>query len=261
MDSNFLKVISKESDECKVCASQSRLFDVVDFHGNVDVDPNAKFRKEIFPVSGIPIYFFKCSSCGLIYTRAFDGFSDRDFKDIVYNQEWETHFLGDPKLRGQQMAALFSLLFPAKKSISGLDYGGGSGHLCVALKEIGYEFKHYDPHYGCSLKPLERSNLIVCIEVFEHVADVGALITDLDQLCALNGGIFFTTVISDHIQRCQGWGYCIPRSGHIIFFSQNSLMHLFSTKNFNYSFLGEFRGYCCHFAWRGNIPYLEPKKD
>jgi hypothetical protein len=51
MNSNFLKVISKESDECKVCASESRLFDVVDFHGNVDVDPNAKKRKEIFPIS------------------------------------------------------------------------------------------------------------------------------------------------------------------------------------------------------------------
>jgi len=108
--------------------------------------------------------------------------------------------------------------------------------------------------------PVERFNLIVCIEVFEHVADVGALMADLDQLCAMNGGVLFTTVIADAVQRCQGWAYCIPRSGHIIFYSQDSLMHLFSTKNFNYSFLGEFRGYCCHFAWRGNVPYLEPKK-
>jgi len=259
MNTDLLKAISKDRDECRICASQSRLFDLVDFHGNVDVDPNGKYRKEIFPLSGIPIYFFKCTNCGLIYTRMFDGFSDQDFRELIYNQEWEAHFLGDPMLRGQQVASIFSLLFTEKNYISGLDYGGGSGHLSDALNQMGYAFEYYDPHYGEPNKPRENFNLITCIEVFEHVADVGALVDDLDRMCSGDGGVFFTTAVSDHLERCQGWIYCVPRSGHITFFSQKSLGHLFSSRRFSYTYLGVIRGYACHFAWRGDIPYLARK--
>jgi hypothetical protein len=55
MNSNFIRVVNSPCDRCKVCGSESLLFDVVDFHGNVDLDPNAQQRKTVFPISGIPM--------------------------------------------------------------------------------------------------------------------------------------------------------------------------------------------------------------
>lgn len=257
MNSNFLRVISRTYDKCKVCDSESKLFDVVDFHGNVDLDPERTDRKEIFPVSGIPIYFFKCLNCGLIYTRALDGFNAQDFKEYVYNSDWELHLLGDQSLRNQQVIAVLCKLFPGKQHVSGLDFGGGSGSLAGAIREKGYVFDNYDPHFGNARKPSGRFNLITCIEVFEHVSDTAALINDLDQMCSRNGGVFFSTVVSDHIDRCQGWGYCVPRSGHITFFTKRSLHKLFAAKKFTYTYLGTIEGLMWHYAGRGIIPYVD----
>jgi hypothetical protein len=260
MNSNFLRVISKTNDECKVCSSESRLFDVVDFHGNMDLDPAYKYRKDIFPLTGIPIYFWKCSGCGLLYTRAFDGFGPRDLKEVIYNQAWQDHFLGDPAPRAQRFAEILSQLFRSTKGISGLDYGGGESFLSAALRDRGYAFESYDPFFGHSPKPLEKFNLVTCIEVFEHVAHVDALVHDLDQLCSADAGVLFTTYAADRVGCCQGWAYCVPRSGHITFFSQKSLELLFAKINFRYNFLGVIQGFSCHFAWRGTLPYLQGRQ-
>ena len=40
MNSSFIRVVNSVTDRCKVCTSDSRLFDVVDLHGNIDLDPN-----------------------------------------------------------------------------------------------------------------------------------------------------------------------------------------------------------------------------
>jgi ferredoxin len=88
MNAHFMRVVDSLCDPCKLCGAEAILFDGVDFHGNVDLDPNAPQRKTVFPISGIPIYYWKCGGCGLVYTRAFDAFGAADFKKIVYDQSW-----------------------------------------------------------------------------------------------------------------------------------------------------------------------------
>ena len=258
MNSNFLRVVGNNTDSCKVCSAESQLFDVVDFHGNIDLDPLYTERRDKFPLSGIPIYYFKCSHCGLIYTRAMDTFSSEDFSERIYNRQWQEHLLGDPVQRSHEVTSLCSKLFPGKSFIRGLDYGGGGGDLSNLLILDGYAFENYDPFFDGSWKPANEYNLITCIEVFEHVADVQALMDDLDLFCSSDGGVFFTTVLCDGLERCQGWNYCVPRSGHITFFTNESLRILFASRHLNYFRLGVIGGYHCHFAARGDIPYFGP---
>jgi SAM-dependent methyltransferase len=256
MNSNFIRVVNLPHDRCKVCSADSLLFDVVDFHGNVDLDPNMPQRKTVFPVSGIPIYYWKCSSCGLVYTRALDAFDATDFKEMVYDQSWRDHLLGDARDRANQIADAVMELFRPGAGTSGLDYGGGEGHLSDALNRRGFPFTSYDPFCGSGRKPDRTFDLITCIEVFEHVSDVAALLRDIDQLCADNGGVFFSTALCDGLPRCQGWAYCVPRSGHITFFTQLSLQRAFAGIRLSYRYLGISRGHACHFAWRGRPAFL-----
>ena len=257
MNSNFIRVVNSPCDRCKVCGSETLLFDVVDFHGNVDLDPNAQQRKTVFPISGIPIYYWKCGSCGLVYTRAFDAFRAADLKEIVYDQSWRDHLLGDAQKRGDQIADIVTELFRAGPEVPGLDYGGGDGYLSSALNCRGFQFASYDPFYGNGTPPDCKFALITCIEVFEHVSDVGRLLGDLDQLCACNGGVFFTTALCDGLERCQGWSYCVPRSGHITFFTRMSLQRAFAEIHLNYTYIGTIRGHGCHFAWRGQPAFMK----
>lgn len=256
MNADLLQAVTPLTDACKVCAAQSRLFDVVDFHGNMDLDPQRPERAKVFPLTGIPIYYYQCGRCGLVYTRALDHFSDTDFKQRIYDALWMQHFLGDPDERARQVASVCSLLFKGQAQVRGLDYGGGGGHLCAALKKAGYDFDSFDPHYGRTSKPDKKYNLITCIEVFEHITDIPALMDDLDQLCAPNGGVFFSTALVEATRKLQGWAYCIPRCGHITFFSRQSLKTLFANHNFEYQYLGMVHGMASHFAGRGHIPYL-----
>ncbi len=256
MNSSFLPVVNSVTDRCKVCTSVSRLFDVVDFHGNIDLDPAWPNRKSIFPVSGIPIYYWKCGACGLVYTRAFDGFRPDDFREVIYDQSWRDHLLGDARQRANHIADIVRELFLPGSGSAGLDYGGGDGQLRDALNGRGFQFGSYDPFCGNDTRPNRTFNLITCIEVFEHVCDVGNLMRDLDQLCAEDGGVFFTTRLCEDVKRCQGWAYCLPRSGHITFFTRMSLQHAFAALRLNYTRLGFMQGQDCHFAWRGQPAFI-----
>jgi hypothetical protein len=259
MNSNFIRVVNSSQDRCKVCNSESRLFDVVDFHGNIDLDPTRPHRKSIFPVSGIPVYFWKCGACGLVYTRAFDGFEADDFRELVYDQSWRDHLLGDARQRANQVAEIVMELFVPGSGTTGLDYGGGDGHLSDELNGRGFQFASYDPFCGNDTRPSRTFNLITCIEVFEHICDVEHLMRDLDQLCAGDGGVFFTTALCDQVGRCQGWAYCLPRSGHITFFTQKSLKRAFAAIHLSYTHLGVIQGQDCHFAWRGQSAFIRTR--
>lgn len=259
MNSSFIRVVNSVTDRCKVCASDSRLFDVVDLHGNIDLDPTRPHRKSIFPVSGIPVYYWKCGACGLVYTRAFDGFTPDDFRELVYDQSWRDHLLGDARQRANQIADIVMELFLPGSGTAGLDYGGGDGHLRDALNGRGFQFTSYDPFCGNAAWPNRTFNLITCIEVFEHICDVDRLMRDLNQLCAQDGGVFFTTRLCEDVRRCQGWDYCLPRSGHITFFTQMSLKRAFSAIHLSYTHLGVIQSHGCHFAWRGQSAFIRKR--
>src|SRR5438067_794726 len=66
---------------CKACGAPTFLFGVVDFSRSTRT---GLARADV--VVGVPIYYRRCGACGLIFTDAFDGWSDADFLTHIYNE-------------------------------------------------------------------------------------------------------------------------------------------------------------------------------
>src|SRR5260370_33569594 len=132
-----IQAICPQNVSCKCCSATASLYGVVDFHKNCEI-----LRQRVLHPSGIPIYYYRCPECQLIFTTAFDHFSTQDFNEYIYNSEY---ILVDPdyrevrpKANATWVAKLFSGVRPARI----LDYGGGNGYLADLLRAAG--FPHVD---------------------------------------------------------------------------------------------------------------------
>jgi SAM-dependent methyltransferase len=161
------------------------------------------------------------------------------FKNKIYNDQYP---LVDPEyldIRPKQNFAKLSAFFgDFSDSFSHLDYGGGNGLMTKLLCDSGWRSTSYDPfnEKNIDVDQLGRYDLITAFEVFEHVADIKALMLDLQRLLSANGVILFSTALSDgnipDDQRLTWW-YASPRNGHISLFSKKSLLSLSKRNRFN----------------------------
>ena len=85
-----LQAIGTQETPCKCCGAPACLYGVVDFHTNCEIH-----RRKVLDLSGIPIYYHRCTVCQFIFTTAFDHFTKEDFRRYIYNQEY---LLVDPDL-------------------------------------------------------------------------------------------------------------------------------------------------------------------
>src|ERR1700735_5377995 len=68
---------------CKVCGCPSPLFGVVDFHKSC---VEAQGRR--LSLSGIPVYYRRCTTCRFVFTDAFDTWSQEPFLEHIYNRDY-----------------------------------------------------------------------------------------------------------------------------------------------------------------------------
>ena len=102
-----LKPVAEAQAICKCCGATAWLCGVVDFHKNCEVQ-----RRHPLPISGIPIYYHRCPTCGFIFTTAFDHFTHEDFARHIYNGDY---IFVDPDYQDERPrgnAGLISNLFP-----------------------------------------------------------------------------------------------------------------------------------------------------
>lgn len=235
---------------CPVCDSASTAFDVVDFNKSCE-----EMRGKFLPLSGIPIYYYRCSACQFCFAPEFSSWQTEDYANHIYNEDY---ILVDPEyvdIRPQANAqGMISMLGAQKGQFRHLDYGGGSGLMSKLLRQEGWNSSSYDPFVNDDIDPasLGQFDLITAYEVFEHVPDVRPLIQRLSNLLAPQGIILFSTMTSDESivpgQRLSWW-YAAPRNGHISLFSKRSLVLLGEREHFKFgSFSSGFHAY-----WR-NIP-------
>jgi hypothetical protein len=235
---------------CKVCGSLSYLFDVVDFN---------KFcnQRDYYSdgLSGVPVYYRKCESCGLVFTTVFDALEKVAFAQHIYNDRYVIYDPDYMQVRPRQNAEfLANFLQPIKYFVKGLDYGGGNGLTASLLVNEGWNFSSCDPitNHVSPSEDFGNFNVITAIEVFEHIPFPKVGMEDLLSYAATDCLLIVGTLTSDN-QMTDGrlnWWYAGPRNGHITLHSQNSLRVLFARYGFSYCA----RSSSLHIGIRGEPP-------
>jgi len=229
---------------CKCCGAPAPWFGAAAF-----VRSTAELGAAAAPVDA-PIAYYRCGACGFLFSDFLDGWPAERLAREIYNDDYihvDPEFAGE---RPKRTAALIEGLFSAQKqSLRVLDYGGGDGGLARLLRDRGFADVHStDPYHGDAAPVAGRFDLVVCVEVFEHLVEPGAVLAAADGLLKEQGLLIFSTKLQPYdIGRCgTGWWYLAPRNGHISLHSRGSLETL--TRRHGYSF-GSFN-VGVHMAWR-----------
>ncbi len=236
-----------QATECKCCGGVSLMVCVVDFNKHCN-----ESTMERTPLRGVPVYYHLCKSCGFIFTRFFDNWTDSDFVKYVYNSQYD---LVDPSLNeirpvnnAKRIAGSFGSF---AERISILDWGGGSGKFAEELKRHKFSrVDSCDPFHDCdSQQAADRYDIITSFEVAEHLIDPTQLPRASDLLLKESGAVIYSTLlIPDDIRGKEGsWWYLSPRNGHVSLHSKESLSILW--KRFGYSTIHFDDGYT-HMAFK-----------
>lgn len=222
-----MKLHTTSSPHCKICDTEADIYGVTDF--NVSCYGNNVHRYN-YPLSGHAVYYYKCKNCGLIYSHAFDKWSDADYSRYIYNDEYIKH---DPNFICKRSLHNFNLLRNAFKNLQNfrmLDFGCGDGQLVQLLQEYGTDVVGWDPFNNSAPIPNEKYEFITSFEVMEHTPTPVKTMEMIDSLLEQNNGkYFFSTLTNDfHLNKLMNFWYIAPRNGHITIYSNKSLDILFS---------------------------------
>jgi Methyltransferase domain len=236
---------------CKICGGTAHRFDIVDFEKFVSHTPYTR------PMSGVPVLYRKCQSCGFIFTSFFDTFTPAQWGEHVYNDEYKVVDGEFESIRPAYDAkAVRSYLGDLKAGAIGLDFGGGNGRTASLLRAAGWKFDCYDPFGLDDLKAerIGRYNLCTAFEVFEHLPEPSKTLAMVLEHTAPGPLLFMvgTALTDGHVTEANrlNWFYAGPRNGHISLFSRKALQLLAEQHGLELTSVAQ----CMHFMSRGHDP-------
>lgn len=223
-----LRPVDLRPTPCKVCGAAAPLFGVQDFNRSCE-----ELRGRFLPLAGVPVYYRRCAGCGLLFSDAFDDWTDAEFSTHVYNDGYAAV---DPDFEAKRPVGNAGLIARTFKDFAGaldvLDYGGGNGRLATELGRAGFRSaRTYDRfHPAHRERPTGRYAMVTCFETIEHMPDPKAGAADLASFLADEGLLVLSTLVQpdDIGQQRMNWWYAGPRNGHITLFTHQALARLFA---------------------------------
>jgi len=168
------------------------------------------------------VAYFQCPRCELIFTERPHWLGEAYSHAISQ--------LDTGAVERNQLCARMTLLLAVTLGLApeatALDYGGGHGVFVRMMRDLGMDFRWFDPHgenlfaRGFEGDPARHHALVTAFEVLEHFADVAA---DLDRLFAGRPDVLFVgTELHDGYR--PGWWYFMLESGqHVCFYSARTM--------------------------------------
>jgi len=224
--------MSADALSCKCCGKLAKPIGTVDFNKSC-IDCTGE---KPFPPSGEEVPYWMCSACGFVFSNYMDKWSHEQFTERIYNTDYVR---ADPPLPGRlevplrdtpsyQKGRYIAAFFPnAQRELRILDYGAGGnpGPTGCALAEAGFTVVSYDPFRAQTALPEGRFDLIVAIEVFEHVTDLRRLGSFMQERLARDGLLWIQTLLHPFppLQNVLDSWYIAPRNGHVSIFTLHAL--------------------------------------
>jgi len=223
-----LKTVVAAPTPCPICEAPAPLFGVVDFNRNCEIPNGIKL-----PLSGVPVYYRRCTGCGFLFTDAFADWSHDDFRTHIYNEGYAAVDPDYRESRPRGNAALITQLFGnGRANRRVLDFGGGNDVLCTTLREAGFgtaiTYDPFVPEHAAA--PEGTYDLITCFETIEHMPDPVAGIGLIVEKLADPGLVLFSTLLqpTDIEKLGASWWYVGPRNGHVSMFSRDAMIKAFA---------------------------------
>lgn len=219
---------------CKICGTRSVFFDRCDFHAN------AKLHRGLYSLAAAPsghtLDYYRCPSCGFMFTTFMDQWSGDQFATFVYNKDYP---IIDGSYNGYRAGGLANMLYLGFHDQLGeldfLDYGGGVGIQSVLLRAFGARRSEtFDPFAAKAIRPEGPFHVVTALEVLEHSINPRQTVADWVSFTGESSLILFTTEIQPqdiHEQKTQWW-YVAPRVGHVSIQTNESLRLLFAEHGF-----------------------------
>ena len=176
--------------KCTVCGHHASLFDVVDFNKSCE-----EIRGLFLPLLGHGVYYVRCENCKYTYAPEFGVWTDKDFLNMVYNDDYVKIDPDYLEVRPRSNAdALNNIFGNHRNEIKHLDYGGGNGVLSEYLSLFGWNSKSYDPFPAndVAVSNLGNFDLITAFEVFEHVPSPHVMMQTIEKLLSGPEAIIFS---------------------------------------------------------------------
>lgn len=215
-----LRPISPEARPCKICKSAAELCGYVDFNRSCE-----ELRGFQLPPLGIAVHYRRCSSCGFLFTECFDDWTQAEFKQHIYNDDYARvdpdYAHNRPGINASNIARQF---YADRERLRILDYGGGNGYLADLLRSTGFaHVETYDPFTPqFSRRPQSQFDLITSYETFEHLPDPLPVFQEIADMLAPGGTVQFSTLVLPS-RYDMTWWYIGPRNGHVSIFSERAL--------------------------------------
>lgn len=220
-----LELNNRYSVPCKICKSNSVLFEVVDFNRIINSE------RYPFGLLGIPIYYYECTNCKFIFNIAFDNFSSFGWEKYIYNQDYFSKMdlayeENRPTLDSELVVALATKI--GREKIIGLDFGGGNGKLSSILQKKRIKYFSYDPFDFSNIDLISgaKFNFISAFEVLEHTTNPIGTFQKIVDLGSDKFILVLSTQTSDGLINNPNrllWSYVAPRNGHVSIYSKKTL--------------------------------------
>lgn len=170
--------------------------------------------------------FYRCVACSLVFT---DETGSRDEQEKHYKAQWGN---AQPEFWKQQAETLLSVAQKYGVPKRALDFGAGSGELTRELVRRGIDCTPLEPMTHGYLKDqryAEKFDLIVAVEVVEHLVDLWEELREMEKALAPGGVVLFTTLLTegfihlpDAAAHFKNWWYKDDLT-HVSFFCHSSL--------------------------------------